>query len=370
MAQDQSPNSAPTTLEGTCPHQHEQVSDFMLQKFSGKGGLYHQQPGIRYSGELRKWVVTSPDLIRQAMHDEALSVPDYDLSEVISRANADLHCLNELKNYFPLAKEGEPHMALRERFARHVSSRTRPALDIFTAKFDEHLGKLAALPDGEAFCLYLELLRPSVRKAVLSLADLDTDLEFDVESLPQLFDSYLSVSRRRKINDLVRDILSALPDGMSPDERYFRVAVVALASNTILSTLALNAVDRLRSEPGISLKDIAWGSDITITGLPLIEKHALKDTLLGGQTIRKGERVRLFIEAGGVSADGKPGYSELFFAVGPHKCVGMSFGRQIWSRFAASVRRLDRKLRLIEVRDRECDYVFNFPERIQVEFHV
>lgn len=357
-------------MPGLCPHGHEEVSDFLLHKSGHKGCLYHQLPGIRYSGELRKWVVTSPELIRQAMQDEALSVPDYDVSEMMERMNVDLHCLNELKNHFPLAFEGEAHKVLRERFARHVSTRTKTALDAFTAELDGRIATLAAMPDGRPFCLVQTLLQPSLRKAILALANIDGDLEIEVERLPQIFDSYLSLSRRRKINDLIRDMLSALPGDLSREERYFRIAIVALASNTTLATVGLNLAARLRAEPGVSLKRMSWGGDITATGLPLIEKHAVRDTVLGGQTIRKGQKVRLFIEAAGVSPEGQASFSELFFAVGPHKCVGMSFSRQLWIRFAASIAALDRTLRLIEVRDRGKDYVFNLPECIQVKFHV
>lgn len=345
------------------------MSDFLLQKNPRRGELYHQPPGIRFSSELKKWVVTSPDLIRQAMHDDAFSVPAYDVTPMIEKFGIDLGALNELRRYFPLAVEGERHRQLREQFARHVATQTRPALDVFTAEFGARLAELAALPDGESFCLHGRLLKPTLRKTVLALAAIDPGADFAVEELPLLFDSYLSASRRVKVNAVIRDALATLPSDLADEERYFRVAVVALGSNTTLATVSLNVIDRIAEQPDTPLSAIEWGSEFTRTGLPLIEKFAVRDATLGGQLIRKGEQLRLFIESESVSPDGTHSYSDVFFAVGAHKCVGMNFSRQLWHRVGSGFGAVNRKLRILEVAEREKEYVFNFPERIRVEFH-
>ena len=345
------------------------MSDFLLQKHPRRGEIYHQPPGIRYSDELKKWVVTSPDLIRQAMYDDAFSVPTYDVTPIIEKLGVDLACLNELRRHFPLAVEGERHKLLREKFARHVAARSRPALDVFSAELGGRLAELADVPDGEPFCLQERLLKPTLRKTVLALADIDPKADFAVEELPLLFDSYLSASRRVKVNAIIRDALAMLPSDLPEEEKYFRIAVVALASNTTLASVSLNVIERLREQPGTPLGAIDWGSEFMRTGLPLVEKFALRDAMLGGQLIRKGEHIRLFIESDGVAPDGTHSYSDVFFAVGGHKCVGMSFSRQLWQRAATGLGAVNRKLRVLEVTEREKEYVFNLPERIRVEFH-
>ncbi|MCX7347264.1 MAG: hypothetical protein NTU78_16295, partial [Alphaproteobacteria bacterium] len=255
----------------------EPVSDFVLQKSARRGCIYHEGPGIRYSEELKKWVVTSPELIRQAMYDDAFSVHTYDVSPLIDKLGVDLHCLNELCKQFPLATEGERHRPLREKFARHVAAQTRGALDVLTAEVDTRLSILARKPDGAPFCLHEELLKPALRKTVLSLAGIDPTLDVPIEDMPQLFDCFLPVSRHVRINTLIRDILGRLPGELSLEDKYFRIAVVALASNTTLSSVSLTIADRLRAAEGTPLKDIDWGSDFVRTGLPLIEKWAVKD---------------------------------------------------------------------------------------------
>lgn len=345
------------------------MSDFLLQKHPRRGEIYHQPPGIRYSGELKKWVVTSPDLIRQAMYDDAFSVPSYDVTPMIEKLGIDLACLNELRRHFPLAVEGERHKQLREKFARHVAAQTRPALEALSAEFGRRLADLATLPDGESFCLQERLLKPTLRKTVLALADIDPASDFAVEELPLLFDSYLSANRRVKVNAIIRDAIAMQAPDIPEEERYFRVAVVALASNTTLASVSHNIIDRIAEQPDTPLAAIDWGSEFTRTGLPLIEKFALRDATLGGQTIRKGEHIRLFIESDGVAPDGTHSYSDVFFAVGAHKCVGMNFSRQLWARVASGFGAVNRKLRVLEVAEREKEYVFNLPERIRVEFH-
>jgi hypothetical protein len=303
------------------------------------------------------------------MYDDAFSVPSYDVTPMIEKLGVDLRSLNELRKYFPLAVEGERHKQLRERFARHVAARSRPALDVLSAELGGRLAELADLPDEEPFCLQERLLKPTLRKTVLTLADIDPDADFAVEELPLLFDSYLSANRRLKVNAIIRDALATLPFDLAEEEKYFRVAVVALASNTTLASVSHNILERIAAQPDTPLAAIDWGSEFTRTGLPLIEKFAVRDAMLGGQLIRKGEHVRLFIESEGVAPDGSHSYSDVFFAVGPHKCVGMNFSRQLWGRVASGLGAVNRKLRVLEVAEREKDYVFNLPERIRVEFH-
>jgi hypothetical protein len=80
-----------------------------------------------------------------------------------------------------------------------------------------------------------------------------------------------------------------------------------------------------------------------------------------------GDRVRLFIEAAGFTAQGQCRYDDLFFAVGAHKCVGMNFSVKAWQAVADYLSSVDRIVKVVDVRERDGDYVFNLPERILVK---
>lgn len=344
------------------------MSDFLLQKSPGRGGRYHEAPGIWYSEEMRRWAVTSPDLIREAMYNDALAVPNYDVSPMVRKLNVDLSITDEVRKCLPLAWEGERHRELREIFARYIAARTRPALDAASLELEAAGQRLAAEGAGTAFCLYRTFIRPAVRKAVSCLAEIDVPDDIDVELIPQMFDDTISMSRRKRIEAVLAQILAGSGDNLAQEEKHFRIAVLAVSANTLLGSVGLTIAERLQSSPGCAMDGIDWGRDLIRTSLTLVEKRALRDTVLGGVAIRAGDRLRLFVEAGGVSPETGFDYNDLFFAVGAHKCIGMSFSRQVWSRFASFLSTLPRSMRLIEVRERGMDHVFNFPETIMVTF--
>lgn len=344
------------------------MSDFLLQKSSDRGQLYHQPPGIRYSAEMHRWLVTSPELIREAMTNEALSVPSYDVSPVLARLKVNLPVTDAVRTWFPLAEEGERHRDLREIFARRITARTRPALEATATALEAGTAMLAAQPAGVEFCMFQAFVRPVARAAVLALAEMEAPADADVELIPQMFDGTASMARRKRVEAVMVEMLEHGAQHLTPDEQHLRLAIVALSANTLLGSISLTVAERLRQSPGLPMQQIDWGSELQRTSLPLVEKWAVRDTTLGGASIRSGDRVRLFIEAGGLSAGNEFTYSDLFFAVGAHKCLGMSFSRQVWARVAASLASVPRRLRLIDVRERQMDHVFNLPEEIRVSF--
>ena len=344
------------------------MSDFLLQKSPERGSLYHRPPGIWFSDELKRWMVTSPDLIRQVMYDDAFAVPNYDVSPVVERLGIDLGHLNEIRKSFPLAVEGEEHRVLRERFARHIARHTAAALDALSRELAASEAALLAKPAGEGFCLYAEVLRPALQKAICTLAGAGFLEGVPIESTPPLFDDAISPSRRRKINLIFRDLLEKLPPGWDRDQKHLCAAVIALGANTLLGSVSLSILERWRGTPEKPLSEIDWGSDLIRTALALVEKRAVRATMLGPVEISPGARLRLFIESDGVLPQDHYRYSDLFFAVGSHKCVGMSFSKQAWARFARFLSAIPRRMSVLEVRERSGDYVFNFPETIRVHF--
>ena len=38
------------------------MTDFLIQKLPDRGSYYHREPGIWYSSEINRWLVTAPEL--------------------------------------------------------------------------------------------------------------------------------------------------------------------------------------------------------------------------------------------------------------------------------------------------------------------
>jgi cytochrome P450 len=344
------------------------MTDFLVQKLPDRALLYHQDPGIWYSTELNRWMVTAPDLIRQAMYDDAFAVPSYDVSPVTRKLGIDLHYLQELRRWFPLAAEGEVHKLLRERFARQIAQNSAAALSALEMELNIRAAELDGIAAGTAFCFYGTVLRPALMRVVCGLANAELPAGLPMETIPQLFDDAISPTRRRRINTLLEDIFRQLPSSWDSDQKYLSCGIIALSANTLLGSVSLTFLQALQNSPTKCLSDVAWGADLARTGLPLIEKKVIRDTALGPVQLSKGSRVRLFIESEGVLPGDRYQYSDLFFAVGSHRCVGMSVSRQVWTKLAQFLSGIDRRISLLEVAERTGDYVFNYPDKIWVCF--
>jgi cytochrome P450 len=125
----------------------------------------------------------------------------------------------------------------------------------------------------------------------------------------------------------------------------------------------------LAENPNRALGDIAFDRDFPATGLPLIERRAESAAVLGGRTIRTGDRLRLFLDAAGFDGSETTVFSELYFATGKHKCPGMNFSRRCWKILANRLSQSSSRMRLVETRQRKGDNVFNLAEAIEVTVH-
>jgi len=344
------------------------MTDFLLQKTSDRKTVYNRSPGLWYSKELRRWMVTSPELIRLAMYDGAFSVPSYDVSQITQRLDIDVRYLSELREWFPLAVEGAKHRMLREKFARHIGQYSKQALATLDEELNEKKKNLTNIPVGEVFCLYTEVLRPVILNSLVTLADLNASLNLKLEDLPLLFDVRLPIKIRKSLNELLGRIIEGQRSDVGHEERYLRAAILTLSVNTLMGSVGLTILDEIHKAPNVALKEIKWPNQLTRTGLPIIEKIATRDVVFGGQQICAGQGLRLFIESEGVNLDGSYSFSEIFFAVGSHKCLGMNFSKQVWERFRSFISSIDRSIQIVQVSERPRDYVFNFPNLIKVRF--
>lgn len=342
------------------------MTDLLLQKQKDRAAIYRRQPGIWRSPGRKRWMVTCPDLIREVMTSDAFAVHNYDISTLSLRLNLDLAFLSALRDWLPLAHEGERHRLLRSNFARVITSRTGPALLALRQALESRRG-LFDQPPGTEVCLFASLFRPSLREAIAALSDVSLPMEIAVELIPQLFDDTISLSRRRRINEVLEEISRRIPRSLSEEDRQTRMSIIALSANTLLGSVCQTFVEQLRRSPALPLRTITWGQELTRTALPLVEKRVVKSTILGGQPLLPNERVRLFIEAAGFDAEDQPRYDDLFFAVGPHKCVGMNFSLRAWEIVANFLATVDRRVNLVDLIERDGDAVFNLPTRILVK---
>ncbi len=303
------------------------LCEYQIPKRADRGKIYANGEGLWWSRQLKRWIVTDGELISNILRDANFRSHNYDIGAIEKHFGVDLRHSREVTKLFPLAFEGERHRFLRKKFSAEIAANTEAALQVFQHEVKTRANGLLA--PGNRFCAMNTLLRPATRKALLVMAGLGSKEFEGVETTPALFDDTITLRRRIALNALIGTFFDSLP-GMAEEERYFRIALVVLGANTLLGSLANSLAATLSRNEGVRLADITWDADFSETGLAVIEKVAGSDTVLRGAEIKAGDRLRIFLDATGFDSGHGPAFSDLYFAVGPHRCPGMSISRRTW----------------------------------------
>jgi cytochrome P450 len=299
---------------------------------------------------------TDHETIRQILADPDFEVMDYSQSMLAKRLGISLDQVEKMLAHLPLAREGEDHKWIRKRHAVFITESINFALDSFRGTLQKQIASiLLVTPTVD---LVGELIKPSVYALISTLAGVDRVALTHGDSISQIFDETLSISKRINIDRKIGEIINSLPDNMSDDEKYFRIAMVALATDSLIGTLSESLSVMLKFNQGIKLSDIRWDEEPPATGTPVIERILRQTKIIADTTLLAGQRVRLYVESAGYSTE-RPAYAKLYFGAGPHVCLGMSLGKQTWKIMTSCLSRVDRSLEVIEVLRRGYDNVFN-----------
>ena len=338
-----------------------------LQRDPDRKNIFQKNESFWWSTELNCWMISQPGAIAEILRSPNFCVHSYKFSEVASRLGVGLPRHEALRARLPLALEGEKHDRLRRRFSEEIAANSARALEIFESELIAAIRRHFGAGAVSRFCVVKEIIEPSIRSATLAIAGLEGCKIADLESLPRFFDESISLRKRQTIEQLIDDLYTSLPGTMSDDEKYFRIAMLALSINTLLGSISESFLTVVRRNPGIALSTMDWDRDLPATALPMIERKAAADSLLFGRHVKAGHRVRLFVDVNEFDRDTGSKYTELYFAAGAHRCPGMNYSRKIWNIFVRHLQRIDRKLNIGDVGYRSNDKIFTLLDKLEIE---
>ena len=350
------------------------MNDYSLHKDPQRGRRYASNAGMWWSDDLKRWMITDPQLISQVLRDSNFVVHEYRFDLALSRHGVDLPTLARMRDSIPLAVEGEQHALLRSRMVKEVSLNTAASIEAY------ELGLAAAVKEsivestGGKACLVRDVFQPNLCKASIVLAGLASCLtsidEIDhLVDLPLFFDDMISIKKRAQLEEIAARVLHAMPADWDLDDKFLRLSMLTLAIDTLSASVTLTLKSILEREPGVALSQINWDTELASTGLPFIERKALENTSLSHHSISQNDRVRLMIDAAGVHGDTCPHYSDLYFAMGAHQCIGKAASRKIWKSTVQQLRSIDRRLQVTNFSFRPRDSVFSLLQSLEVDIH-
>jgi len=308
-----------------------------------------------------------PDLMGQILNDRDFIVHHYGVEHIEKRFNIDLSHISNMVDHFPLAREGEKHKANRKQLAVALAQNSELALANFKKTFEE---KIQRLPNNTRFDLVTEVIKPSLSQILLDISGITiSNKPAGFDSLSQVLDETLSLKKRIEINRTIGDLLLLLPEDLPQQEKYFRVAMLALGSDGLIGTVTESLAQILTENEGMPCRHMDWNVEVPCTGVPVLERIAQTEKTLAGEKILAGQRIRLYVDAAGYSESDSPVYSQLYFGAGKHTCLGMPISKKIWGIIRTCFQQLDSKLSIHEIKYRANDNVFNLYEHIVVTIH-
>lgn len=340
-------------------------SDYSLHRLSDKSAIYKKDIKLWWSDGLARWMCTDTSLIKEILSNPIFEVPSYSVQKIVSKLPVDLEHNIKLIKYFPVAQDGESHKEIRKRHALQIAKNSEAALKAFEACFKLKLEKLVLEPNT-TINLYDELIVPSFHVFLASLIDIDASLLSSSDSISQVLDETLPLTVRLRLNKKIGELVNSLPDNISEDEKYFKVSVIALGSDSLMGTMTESLVNVLKINNGKLLSEIKWPDEIPVTGVPVIERVITKECKLNDISLQANQRIRLYLDAAGYIHSETPSYSQLYFGSGNHLCLGMPIGRKIWKIIKDNFEKTNKKIFIQEATRREYDNVFNIYNTIKV----
>jgi cytochrome P450 len=326
-------------------------------------------PPIEWVPSLGCWCVFSVEDITYILKSHVFSAADFiDWHRRLEeKVGIDCSALIEVLGHIATAHEGERHAHIRRDVARVLKSNLALTKQE-TAKAASQIVNAICRP-GSDVDLVQDIVRPICDIMFESILGAGAVSRSDVGVSPsQIFDLYLGLNRRKKINAEASAMLRAFAsaqDRLTTTPEY-AAALSMLGYDSIVGSLGNSLLEALQGDgAGKRLCDLCFPPALPATAVQYIERFAEQDCVLKEASIRKGDRVRLYLD------DGSKGDVEKrpFFGKGRHSCLGEELSTWLWKTLTSELGKLPLAWTIEKVERRKPDWVFVYHSNILVHLH-
>jgi cytochrome P450 len=326
-------------------------------------------PPIEWVASLGCWCVFSAEDIAFVLKSPMFTVADFtDLHQKLEqKVGIDCSALIKVLGHIATAHEGERHARIRRDTARVLKAGVALTKQK-TAKAANEIVNTVCRP-GSRVDLIADIVRPVCDVMFESILGVRAGTRPDAGvSASQIFDLYLGLNRRRKINAEASAMLQtcALSSDQLKTTPEYAVALSMLGYDSIVGSLGHSLLKVLRgSDAGKRLCDLDFPPALPATGVPYIERFAKQDCMIQDAGIRKGDRVRLYLDDGAMDqAEKRP-----FFGKGRHSCLGEELSTWLWRTLTEELGKLPLAWTIEKAERRKPDWVFVYHSSILLCLH-
>jgi hypothetical protein len=243
------------------------------------------------------WCVFDTGAVTAILKSSDFEAPDFDgWHQMLGRMGIDCAPAIEALHHIASANEGERHAEVRRETARVIVARSGPAKEAARRKTAELFSSLCR--PGAQVDLVREIIEPVCDTTFEGLLGaLCPATPEDSVSGSQIFDLYLSLNRRKQIVARSSEMLEAFTaagDKLRTSPSY-ATAIKMLGYDSLVGSLGHSILHLLKQAPERRFCEIDYPQNFPETGVPYVERFAVRDCAFGGASIKQGATASGFI---------------------------------------------------------------------------
>jgi hypothetical protein len=216
-----------------------------------------------------------------------------------------------------------------------------------------------------------QILEPLILSVTETLTDIPLAIAAGCRTVSTIFDKSIGPRKRRRIDaelgQMRAAIVCKLGASTTEDAIGLRLALSILGRDTLLGTLGESLYSVLHDNQGHRLNEIAYPQIPPETGVPYIERIAVKSLCEQQTQFNAGDRLRIYLQAFAYS--GSSVHQPKIFGVGNHLCLGKALSLALWNGITSSLSRIPLYADVVSHDLRKDDYVFLCPSHLLVRLH-
>lgn len=279
------------------------------------------------------------------------------------RLRIDLSTTIFVLTVIPLCQNRGRHADMRRIIAAQIAERS----DALKAALAEMVAqRLAPLTRPRQVDVMAEVVSPLVGDIISALIGVPVHLQ-DSGHISRVFSQVIGVSKRRKLEQELRDLRAALTEAFPNADDLaigMKLSLAILGRDALMGTLGCSLHRVIAQAEGRAFDQIDWPDLPPCTGVPYIDRVALCPVSVAGKTYEPGAVLRGDLARFEQSDDARAPMS--FFGAGAHLCLGRAMSLELWKAMMADLRASDVKARVQHYSLRRDD-VFHIPETFLLE---
>ena len=237
--------------------------------YDPRDGREAGSPPIEWIPALGCWCVFETGAITAILKSADFVAADFaDWHRSLGRTGIDCSSVIEILNYVAIANEGKRHAEIRKNMARVIAAQANSTKEAVAKTVTELVPMLCR--EGLSVDLVREIIRPACDTLFEYLLGVAMSSD-DGISASQIFDLYLSLTRRKEIVSQAGAMLEAYTEAQSSLNIApgYATSLRMLGYDSIVGSLGGSILHVLNGAPGKRLCDISYPQKSAEDGRPL-----------------------------------------------------------------------------------------------------